>query len=232
MVTCSRQLLNAVLLCLSLIVSALTSSADCPACDNARLCGPKCLLAVCKEFEIDANVGELTTLCGTDKQGSTLAGLSNAAKSKGLEAIGMKISVDELAALKTPAIAHLWESHFVVVEADGQGKLNVLDPPAEPKSMTVADFQKEYSGFALLVAKDKGLFPASETKGPDLRVAQYSWDVGMVEEGSQVTQSIVCQNVGNEELVISKADSTCGCTTPLLAQDRIPPGSQAELQVV
>ena len=227
-----RWTLVSSLVCLSLIISLHASLAACSTCKDDRLCGPRCMLAVCQRFEVDADLGELTTLCGTDKQGSTLAGLYSAAKTKGLETVGMKIGVDELAALKTPAVAHLWKNHFVVVEAESADKLRVLDPPAEPQLMSVADFQKLYSGFALLVAKDKDLFPKSELNGADLRVGEYAWDFGVVEDGSQFAHTFTCKNEGSEGLFISNVDSTCGCTVASVSQNTIPPGGKAEINVI
>ncbi|MDO8588704.1 MAG: DUF1573 domain-containing protein [Armatimonadota bacterium] len=220
------------LLSLSLMWLPRDGYPDCAGCSsNDRLCGPNCLLVICDKLKVECSIEEIVTLSGTDKRGSTLTGVSNAAKAKRLEAVGMKIGADELAGLRTPAIAHLWRNHFVVVEADGAGSLKLTDPPAQPKVVSVSDFQKTYSGFALLIAKDKNLFPKPEAKGPDLRADSYTWDFGTAEEGTRLEHTFLCSNVGVEELVISKLDSTCGCTAATSSLDRIPPGGKAEIKV-
>ncbi|MBI2842083.1 MAG: hypothetical protein HYX78_01645 [Armatimonadetes bacterium] len=122
------------------------------------LCGPKCLLAVCQRFGVEASLEELAALSGADERGASLAGLDAVARAKGLEVVGKKIGVDELAGLKCPAIAHLWNNHFVVVEAESPDKLKVTSPPGEPKVTTTEEFKKYYSGFALLISRDKSLF--------------------------------------------------------------------------
>nr|NIQ83038.1 DUF1573 domain-containing protein [Anaerolineae bacterium] len=198
------------------------------------MCGPRCLFIVCQLLGVTADVEDLARLSGTAGGGTTLAGLYEAVRKKGLHAVGMKIGVDELAALEVPAIAHLWGNHFVVVESASADPdtLKVTSPPAEPRLVSKQDFAKRYSGFALLVAKDETLFPKAEVNGPDLRFDSYNYDFGFIEEGEQVVHTFAYQNKGNEELVLSKADTSCSCTQAfLLEEKRIPPGGKGELAV-
>lgn len=217
-----------------------------------ELCGPNCLLTVCRGFGIAATLQEVTALSGFNKQeGTTLVGLSRAAEAKGLHAVGMKISAEELAKLACPAIAHLWGDHFVVVEGgrppnpddalgDALGDtLKVTDPlaldpsgPANPRLVPLKQFQAGYSGFALLVAENESAFPASEPNGPDLRADAYNWDFGFIEQGQQAGNVFTLENKGVEDLVLSKVETSCTCTLAFLPKEsRLPPGGKGELVV-
>lgn len=75
--------------------------------ESDLLCGPKCLLTVCRKLGAEAELGELTALCGHNhKLGTTMLGLRKALSAKGLQAVGMKIGIEELMSFKGPAIAH------------------------------------------------------------------------------------------------------------------------------
>ncbi|MHB9038245.1 MAG: DUF1573 domain-containing protein [Armatimonadota bacterium] len=221
--------------CLILFLLAHTSFATCKSCTESKLlCGSNCMIDVCHKMGIDSNLEEMKTLCGYDeKSGTTLLGLMNASKAKGLQAIGMKIGLDELATFRGPAIAHLWDNHFVVVEPGEADTIKVIDPPAEPQSMKKEDFKKAYSGFALLVAKDASAFPAPKPEGPDLRFDGYAWDFGSVMQGDQNEYSFKCRNVGNADLVISIVDTSCGeCVVPIDGPQTIKPGGEGEIKAL
>lgn len=216
------------LICVSGPASCRTSG------QSESLCGPKCLLVACQRWGIATSLEELTVLCGFDKEnGTTVLGLANAARAKGLEAVGMKIGLDELTSFKGLTIAHLWGNHFVVIESGGSGFVSVTDPPQEPRVMKTEDLSKRYSGFALLVAKDVSLFPEPRPNGPDLRFDGYSWDFGSVNQGDSAEHVFKCRNVGNADLVISKVETSCGdCVVPIGGPQTIAPGGDGEVKAL
>ena len=75
--------------------------AECRTCGSSdALCGPQSLLLVCRNLGVEANLDELAGFSGLDQRaGTTLLGLKKAAEAKGLHAVGMKISAEELAKL-------------------------------------------------------------------------------------------------------------------------------------
>jgi hypothetical protein len=206
--------------------------AQCKSCnESAKLCGPNDLLVVCAKMGVSANLDEIKALSGYDeKTGTTLLGLQSAAKAKGLEAVSMKISLAELASFKGPAIAHLWGSHFVVVEPGDADTVKMTDPPGEAVPVKKADFQKAYSGFALLAAKDASLFPKPKDEGPDLRLVSYDLDIGSVYEGDKKGYSFRCRNAGSADLVISNVEASCSCIAPLVQSATVPPGGESEIK--
>lgn len=225
-----------VAICLVLCIIGGISFAACKSCtESSKLCGPNSLLLICQKFGTSASLEELTGLCGyEEKDGTTLLGLQNAVKAKGLQAVGMKIGIDELAAFKGSAIAHLWDNHFVVVEPGDADTIMVADPPGEPQAVKKEDFKKAYSGFALLIAKDAGAaFPTPKAEGPDLRFDSYAWDFGSVFQSEPKEYTFKCRNVGNSDLVISKVDTSCSdCVVPVDGPQTIPPGGEGEIKAL
>lgn len=184
---------------------------------------------------MSTSLDELASLCGYDeKNGTTMLGLQNAAKAKGLQAVSRKISIEDLVNSKCQAIAHCWDEHeFVIVEPGDADTITVTDWPCNPEAVEKKVFKEYYSGFALLVAKDATLFPKSEPNGPDLRFDSDTWDFGSVMEGDKELHSFKCRNVGNADLVISKVDTSCGdCLVPKNRPQTIRPGGEGEITAV
>lgn len=218
------------------LLGTKTSFAICRSCREAeRLCGPRCLLAVCQKLGVASSLDELARLSDCDvRTGTSMYGLQKAAQAKGLRAVGMKMSIDELLQLSGVfVIGHFWSNHFVVVEHGADGALHIVDPPGEPVVTKKEDFAGYYSGFALLIAKDATSFPKVTPAGPDLRFDDYAFRLGVVNQGEQVTCSFKCRNLGTSDLVISKVDTSCGdCLVPLGGPQAIAPGGEGEIKAL
>lgn len=198
------------------------------------LCGPKSLLVVFQKLGIKANLNEIIKLSGYEEsKGTTMYGLYKAARKKGLYAVGMKIGVEDLTKLKIPAIAHLWDNHFVVVEGTQTETLIITDPPKNPVAISKNNFKSIYSGFALLISKNKRLLPTIETKGPDIRFNTYTYNFGRIEKGSKkkIEYTFKFKNAGKEELKIFKVRTSCGCTAALVSNKIIPPKGKGAIKV-
>lgn len=196
------------------------------------LCGPKSLLVICQKLGIETTMEELTRLSDyKEKQGTSMYGLYRAAQQKGLYAVGMKIGIDDLAKLKVPAIAHLWDNHFVVVEATGTDTIIVTDLPKEPRYISKDEFQNIYSGFTLLISKDKNLFPRIETKGADIRFDKHIINVGVIEEGKQIEKIFSFRNAGKTNLEILNVRATCGCTPTDVIEKNIKPEGKGQIKI-
>ena len=133
------------------------------------MCGPKSLLYVCEKLDIDTKLDELSRLSGKNNKGTTMAGLLEAARQKGLTCVGGKMGFSELSTIHTLAIAHLWGNHFVVVEHKGDG-VEVVDLSSKDNRMPLETFQSLYSGFVLLLGKGSIAMPESNHGGPDIRL--------------------------------------------------------------
>lgn len=56
-------------------------------------------------------------------------------------------------------------------------------------------------------------------------------DYGTIEKGADGVRTFIFTNTGNAPLVISKVNSSCGCTVPKKPDGPIMPGEKGEIQV-
>lgn len=67
---------------------------------------------------------------------------------------------------------------------------------------------------------------------PAFKFASESYDFGEIPEGPQAIYSFEFTNVGNEPLVISHAQASCGCTVPEWSKDTIKPGAKGFVKAI
>ncbi len=197
------------------------------------MCGPRSLLMVCEQLGVKTDITDIKGISDFDqKLGTSLLGLQKAASAKGLQSVAMKIGSTELTKYPAMAIAHLWGNHFVVVTKGDNDNLSVTSPPDRSVVMSNDDFSRQYSGFALFIAKDKESLPTADTSGPDLRADAYTYDLGYIQPGDRPGHVFTLANKGTADLLISRVETTCSCTQAFLsAGTRIPPGGNAKLTV-
>lgn len=71
---------------------------------------------------------------------------------------------------------------------------------------------------------------ASNAQGV-LKFEAESHDFGTINEGPIANYSFKVTNTGNAPVVISRAQASCGCTTPEWSQDPILPGASSTIKV-
>jgi len=215
------------------ILSSRIGVAQCGDCGDRLsdpLCGPKCLLEVCARLGVTTDLDELAGLCDMDESGTTMAGLQKAAQRKGLHAVGVKMSLSELADCSAAAICYLWGNHFVVVHSDAGG-LEVINPSASEPDQAISgeDFEALYSGFALLVSREAVALPRIDARRPDLRFETYSHDLGILDEGTKIERALGFRNVGEQHLVTSQVRPSCTCLKAELVNKTVPPGGRGSI---
>lgn len=57
------------------------------------------------------------------------------------------------------------------------------------------------------------------------------YDFGEVNEGEIVETTFLMKNVGKGDLVVTDAQTTCGCTVPVWPKEPVKPGDTAEIKV-
>ena len=110
-------------------------------------CGPACLKIITKHFGQEYNLEYLRKISHQQKGGVSMAGLSEALATVGIEAIGIKSDLMELVHdVPLPAIAH-WESnHFVVVYQTSNKFIYVSDPAVGLIKYRHEEFIEKWSG--------------------------------------------------------------------------------------
>ncbi|HEY0412597.1 MAG TPA: peptidase domain-containing ABC transporter [Allosphingosinicella sp.] len=131
---------------------------------EAAECGLTCLAMVAAHYGHRVNVGGLRRRFPTSMKGATLAELINVASELELAPRALRLELDELDKLQTPAILH-WElNHFVVLEKFVGGKAVLLDPATGRRTAGREELNRYFTGVAL------ELTPTAAFKPVDARV--------------------------------------------------------------
>ena len=116
------------------------------------MCGPAALEFVCKEFGIDASQRELARLAKTDREGTSMYGLVQTAKAKGLKAIGVRLTFDQLKKVNGYAVVHIKNNHFYAIKNIQENRVIVVDQSGE-HTISLQEFQKRWDESALIIQK-------------------------------------------------------------------------------
>gem|GEM_PF-2029948 len=114
-------------------------------------CGPAALATVLQNMGFNVTEHELKVLAGTDVSGTTMYGLAQAARSKGLNASGMRLSIGEL---RPNMIVHVIKDgtpHYSVVREVTNESVKLADPSLGNIEMTREKFSEIYTGNALVI---------------------------------------------------------------------------------
>jgi len=191
-------------------------------------CGVRCFYLICRKLGVKINLRELINLFRKYRKIS-MYDLYKLSKGKGLYATGMKMGLNDLTKLKTPAIVYLWNDHFVVVESTKNGNLQIIDPPNKPQIIPKDKFKSLYSGFVLVISKNKPLFPTTSIEGPDIRFDEYTYNFGEVEQDKKVLFKFNFRNEGKEKLIVYRVRSSCGCIVSNLEKKEFLPGERGTI---
>ena len=100
------------------------------------------------------SIARLREKAGTDRQGTNLAGLIQAAQEVGFEARGVRATPEGLTEITLPAIAHWSEdgrNHFVVVFKLTRRRVTIGDPALGIRKLTPEEFGKHWTGILVLL---------------------------------------------------------------------------------
>ena len=95
-------------------------------------CGAACLASVAAHYGMKMPVARIRQLACTDKKGTNILGMVEAAKKMGFEAKGVRGKPESLLLIPKPAIAHVTLpsglQHFVVIVAATKRTIEIMDP--------------------------------------------------------------------------------------------------------
>ncbi len=72
--------------------------------------------------------------------------------------------------------------------------------------------------------------PVGKTTGIKFEETTYAW--GSVNEGDKMKHTFKFKNTGSNDLIISDAHGSCGCTVPEWPKEPIKPGKSGEIKVI
>lgn len=112
-------------------------------------CGLACLAAVIRFHGGGQDLNGLRQLSPASSRGMTLKQLMAVANGAGFNTRALRLEPEELPGLKTPAVLHWDQGHFVVL-AGSRGKLyQVMDPALGRRSLNARELSRHFTGVAL-----------------------------------------------------------------------------------
>lgn len=123
-------------------------------------CGAACLASVAAFHQLHLPVSRIRQYAGTDKRGTNLLGLIEAAERLGFEAKGVKGTFESLFKIPKPSIAHVILKnglhHYVVIYKTTSRHIIIMDPAdGHIYKKGHEDFKKEWSGVLVLLLPGK-----------------------------------------------------------------------------
>jgi len=119
-------------------------------------CGAACLASVAAYFGLKYPIARIRQFAFTDKKGTNITGMLEAAGKLGLDAKGVKGPLECLPNLPLPVVAHVIVKealqHFVVIYKVSKESIWVMDPgDGKLHKKTVVEFAKEWTGVLILM---------------------------------------------------------------------------------
>lgn len=123
-------------------------------------CGAACLASVAAHYGLKLPIAKIRQYASTDKKGTNVLGMIEAAQKLGFQAKGVKGKFESLTKIPLPAIVHIIVKetlhHFVVLYKIDQKWLHVMDPgTGQVTKIKYEDFRKEWTGVLILLLPDQ-----------------------------------------------------------------------------
>ena len=135
---------------------------------DIRDCGAACLASVAAHYKLNLPIAKIRQYASTDKRGTNVLGMIQAAEKIGFTAKGVKGGMDAIPKIPLPAIAHLVIQekkllHFVVIYKVGKNFVEVMDPAfGSMHKYSFEEFEKVWSGVLILLAPSETFHEGNE----------------------------------------------------------------------
>ena len=130
-------------------------------------CGAACLASVSAHYKLEIPIARIRQFAGTDKKGTNVLGLIEAAQKLGFEAKGVRGEFDSLFKIPKPAIAHIIVKeklqHYVVIYKVTNKYIKIMDPgTGKIHKKTLQEFKKEWTGVLVLLLPEENFISGNE----------------------------------------------------------------------
>jgi ABC-type bacteriocin/lantibiotic exporter with double-glycine peptidase domain len=144
-------------------------------------CGAASLCSVAAWYGVNVSLSEVRRACGCTREGITILGIIDGAKSLGLSGKAFKCSTSKEDSLKylgdlhSPVIAHMQRNdgmfHFIVIYGVEKGKVTVMDPAGgEFKKYSADEFIKEWTGYVIFIVPGDNFEKRNQRENKYLRL--------------------------------------------------------------
>lgn len=117
-------------------------------------CGPAALATVLRGLGINCSEQEIANIAGTDETGTSMYGLLCAARSKGIDAAGMRMDIELLEKMDIVFLNFGGKFHYSVIARIKNKSIILADPALGKIEITKDYFKKLYTGNALVIRKE------------------------------------------------------------------------------
>jgi ATP-binding cassette, subfamily B, bacterial HlyB/CyaB len=156
---------------------------------SASDCGAACLVMIGRYWGKNFSVNRLREIANTGRSGASMRSVAAAAESIGFATRPVKASLDKLAEQTLPAIVHWEGNHYIVVYEITKKRVIVGDPGIGQRNLTTAQFEKGWTGYALL------LEPTAELKNAEEAGASFWHFVDLVKPHTGVLLEVFLTSV-------------------------------------
>lgn len=130
-------------------------------------CGAACLASVAAHFDLKLPIARIRQYASTDKKGTNVLGMIEAAEKLGFSAKGVEGKFESLFKIPTPTIAHVVINdtlhHYVVIYEATDKYIKVMDPRhGELRNLSHEEFKKQWTGVLMLIMPDEDFQSADE----------------------------------------------------------------------
>lgn len=130
-------------------------------------CGAACLASIAAYYGLDLPIARIRQYASTDKKGTNLLGMIEAAEKLDFSAKGVEGQFESLFKIPTPTIAHVVVKgilhHYVVIYEVTSKYIKVMDPrDGKLHKRSHEEFKEEWSGVLMLIMPDENFKPGDE----------------------------------------------------------------------
>ena len=130
-------------------------------------CGAACLASVAVHYRLKLPIARIRQYAGTDKKGTNVLGLIEAAEKLGFEAKGVKGDRASLSKIPLPTIAHIVVEevlhHYVVIYKVSKTHLTLMDPAdGKMHKQPIEDFLASWTGVLVLLLPKTEFTPGNQ----------------------------------------------------------------------
>lgn len=131
-------------------------------------CGAACLASISAYYDLKLPISRIRQYASTDKKGTNVLGMIEAAEKLGFSAKGVKGGFDSLFKIPTPAVAHVVVKevlhHYVVIYEATEKHIVIMDPKdGKIHKISHKEFKEQWTGVLVLLMPNED-FTARDEK--------------------------------------------------------------------